>query len=102
METENILMEAVAAGGDRQDLHERIRIHSVECANQVKTSNSENDLMQRIRGDENFQAVNLDRQVNPLDFVGRSREQVDEFCQTIVAPIREKLGGQVTQSELRV
>lgn len=102
METENILMEAVAAGGDRQDLHERIRIHSVACANEIKANNSENDLMERIRADENFAKVNLDREVNPLDFVGRSREQVDEFIEQIISPILEQFGDQSEQADLRV
>lgn len=102
METENILMEAVAAGGDRQDLHERIRIHSVACANQIKESNSENDLLDRIRADENFAKVNLDRAVNPLEFVGRSREQVDEFCATIIDPIRSEYGQATETADLRV
>lgn len=102
METENILMEAVAAGGDRQDLHERIRIHSVACANQIKNENKPNDLMERIKGDENFAKVNLEREVNPLDFVGRSREQVDDFCETIVKPVKEKYGELSEEADLRV
>lgn len=102
METENILMEAVAAGGDRQDLHERIRIHSVECANQVKTHGSPNDLLNRLKADESFSNVDLDRKVNPLDFVGRSREQVDDFCAQVIQPLAKKYAGSNEQIELRV
>ena len=61
--------------------------------------------MDRIRADENFAKVNLDRQVDPLEFVGRSREQVDEFCSAIIDPIEASLGktGDSDEStELRV
>lgn len=102
METENILMEAVSAGGDRQDLHERIRIHSVACANEIKTKNSPNDLMERIRGDESFAKVNLDREVNPFSFVGRAREQVDEFFASVIQPVIDQYGEQTETSDLRV
>ena len=52
--------------------------------------------------DECFAKVDLDRQVNPLDFVGRSREQVDDFCESIVDPVKQKFSGQIEEADLRV
>ncbi|MEC9093762.1 MAG: adenylosuccinate lyase, partial [Planctomycetota bacterium] len=76
--------------------------HSVACANGVKNENQPNELMERIKSDPNFAKVNLERQVNPLDFVGRSREQVDQFCESIVTPIKEQYGVSAEQADLRV
>ena len=88
MATENILMAAVAAGGDRQELHERIRRHSQAAAAVVKQQGGENDLLTRLKSDTAFAAVDLDAAVDPQTLVGRSGEQVDEFLAEIVAPIR--------------
>jgi adenylosuccinate lyase len=88
MAAENILMAAVAAGGDRQELHERIRRHSQAAAAVVKQQGGENDLLTRLKSDTAFAAVDLDAAVDPQTLVGRSGEQVDEFLAEIVAPIR--------------
>jgi adenylosuccinate lyase len=93
MATEDILMAAVAAGGDRQDLHERIRRHSQAAAAVVKEQGGENDLLERLAGDEAFAAVDLGRVLDPAKFVGRAPEQVDEFLAEVVEPIREKYAG---------
>ena len=90
MATENILMKAVAAGGDRQVLHERIRVHSQEAARRVKAEAEDNDLLDRLREDESFSRIDLDAAMNPLDFVGRAPEQVDEFIAEHVDPIRNR------------
>lgn len=90
MATENILMRAVAAGGDRQDLHERIRQHSVAAAFQVKSAGAANDLIDRLRSDEAFAAVDLDAALDPHAFVGRAPQQVDDFIVQCVEPIRAK------------
>jgi adenylosuccinate lyase len=90
MATENILMAAVSAGGDRQDLHERIRRHSLAAAAVVKQQGGENDLIERLRTDGAFAKVNLDDTLDPTLFVGRAPEQVDEFLAEVVAPIRAK------------
>lgn len=87
MATENILMAAVAAGGDRQELHERIRRHSLAAAAVVKQQGGENDLIERLRTDAAFDNVNLDEALDPQRFVGRAPEQVDEFLAEVVAPI---------------
>jgi adenylosuccinate lyase len=98
MATENILMAAVAAGGDRQDLHERIRRHSRAAAAAVKEQGTANDLLQRLAADEGFARVDLAAALDPAHFVGRAPEQVDEFLAAVVQPIRakypESLGGE--------
>ncbi|MDZ4783741.1 MAG: adenylosuccinate lyase [Planctomycetia bacterium] len=103
MATENILMAAVAAGGDRQDLHERIRRHSLAAAAVVKQQGGENDLLERLRTDAAFALVNFDDTIDPLRFVGRAPEQVDEFLAEIVAPILKRYAQRTkTSAELRV
>jgi adenylosuccinate lyase len=92
MATENILMAAVAAGGDRQDLHERIRRHSHAAADALKQGAPANDLLERLAADPAFENVDFDEAVNPAAFVGRAPEQVDEFLAEVVAPIRKKYG----------
>jgi adenylosuccinate lyase len=88
MATENILMAAVKAGGDRQDLHERIRQHSVAAAERVKQGDGENDLLARIASDPAFARVRdrLDEIIDARAFVGRAPEQVDEFLENVVEP----------------
>lgn len=90
MMTEDILMAAVEAGGDRQTLHERIRQHSHAVAKKIKQEGGDNDLLDRLRNDPAFAGVNFDTVADPLHYVGRSREQVDEFLREIVQPIRER------------
>jgi len=93
MATENILMAAVAAGGDRQDLHERIRRHSQAAGAVVKEQGGANDLMDRLAADPAFAKVDLASVLEPLQFVGRSPQQVDEFVAEVVAPIRSRYEG---------
>jgi len=90
MATENILMAAVAAGGDRQDLHERIRRHSQAAAAVVKQQGGRNDLLERLAADAAFAAVDLKGALDPATFVGRAPQQVDEFLAEVVEPIRAK------------
>jgi adenylosuccinate lyase len=90
MATENILMAGVAAGGDRQDLHERIRQHSQAAAAVVKGQGGRNDLLQRLAADPAFAKVDLGAVVDPSQFVGRAPEQVDEFLAEVIEPIRAK------------
>jgi adenylosuccinate lyase len=90
MATENILMAAVAAGGDRQDLHERIRRHSQDAAAVVKQQGGRNDLLDRLAADAAFAAVDLKGTLDPARFIGRAPQQVDEFLAEVVAPIRVK------------
>ena len=90
MATENILMAGVQRGGDRQDLHERIRRHSQTAGEQVKMHGLPNDLIVRLKGDEAFADIDIDAVLNPRDFVGRAPEQVDEFIAECVEPVRVK------------
>lgn len=89
MATENIIMEAVKKGGDRQVLHESIRVHSMEAARMVKEHGQGNDLLDRIVNDSLFNLSNDDiaKLTEPSLFIGRSAEQVDEFNEEMVQPI---------------
>jgi adenylosuccinate lyase len=92
MATENILMAAVRAGGDRQELHEQIRVHSQAAAQVVKAEGKENDLMERLADDPAFAKVKGDLKslLDPKQYVGRSPEQVDIFCKEEVAPVKRR------------
>ncbi len=89
MATENILMEAVKRGGDRQALHERIRIHSMAAANLVMEQGKENDLIERISSDDSFRMTSdeIESIMNPENFTGRASKQVDEFIAAHVMPL---------------
>ena len=89
MATENIMMDAVKKGGDRQALHERIRVHSMEAARQVKMEGQPNDLIDRIAADPVFQLSReeLDKILKPEQFIGRAQEQVREFLRDDVEPV---------------
>lgn len=90
MVTENIIMEAVKKGGDRQELHEAIRVHSMEAGKKVKVEGLENDLLERIEKDPIFNLTHDDilLLLNPKDYIGRSSEQVVHFIKKEVEPIR--------------
>lgn len=90
MATENILMAGVQAGGSRQDLHERIRVHSHAAAAQVKQLGKENDLIDRLKQDPVFAKIDFRRVLNPKDYVGRAPQQVDEFIAEVVTPVRRR------------
>ena len=91
MATENIMMESVKRGGDRQELHEKIRVHSMAAAQRVKGEGLNNDLIERIIADNGF---NLSKEeilsiIDPSKFIGRSPSQVVEFIEEYVNPILE-------------
>ncbi|HIZ04140.1 MAG TPA: adenylosuccinate lyase [Candidatus Borkfalkia avistercoris] len=92
MATENIMMECVKAGGNRQELHERIRVHSMEASKNVKAEGKENNLIELIKADDMFAAVKdrLDGILDAKNFIGRSPEQVEEFLSAEIDPILEK------------
>jgi len=90
MASENILMAACAAGGDRQALHERIRVHSHEAGRRVKQEGLDNDLLARLKGDPAFAAVDVEAQADPARYVGRCPQQVEEFIEGFVAPVRAR------------
>ncbi len=88
MATENILMAAVEAGGDRQDVHERIRRHAQEAAKHVKLEGGDNDLLERLRKDAAFAKIDLTKVMDPARYVGLAPQQVDSFVKDFVVPIR--------------
>jgi adenylosuccinate lyase len=90
MATENILMAAVQAGGDRQKLHERIRVHSLAAADAVKQEGKPNDLAERLAADPAFAKVNITAALDAAQFVGRAPQQVDEFVADVIEPIRQR------------
>jgi len=90
MATENILMAAVKAGGNRQELHEKIRLHSHAAAAQVKILGKPNDLVGRLKADIAFAKIDFEKVLNPEAYIGRAPQQVDEFIRSIVMPIRKK------------
>jgi adenylosuccinate lyase len=98
MATENILMAGVAAGGDRQDLHERIRRHSQDAARVVKEQGGTNDLIERLKGDAAFAKVDVAGTLDASKFVGRAPEQVDEFVAEVIGPIRKRYAHSLQQS----
>lgn len=89
MATEEILMECVKAGGDRQELHERIRTHSMESARLVKTEGKDNDLIERIKADSAFAAIHkkIDSILAPENFTGRASEQTEKFIREEIEPV---------------
>ena len=89
MATENIMMECVKAGGDRQELHERIRVLSMEAGKNVKQEGKENNLIELIKNDKMFAAVwdKLDDILDAKNFIGRSKDQVEEFIAEEIDPI---------------
>ena len=89
MATENILMEAVKRGGDRQELHERIRQHSMAAAKRIKVDGLPNDLIDRIANDPAFGMTKEEiiSVLDPVNYIGRSREQVEEFLENHVYPL---------------
>ncbi|HNS22499.1 MAG TPA: adenylosuccinate lyase [Sedimentisphaerales bacterium] len=103
MATENILMAAVKAGGNRQDLHEKIRQYSQAAANEVKKLGRPNDLISRLRTDGAFAKLNFEKVLDPAAYVGRAPQQVDEFIRGVVTPIRKRYAKELNRKvELRV
>ena len=101
MATENIIMESVKKGGDRQELHEEIRVHSMEAGRQVKEFGKPNDLLERIAKDPMFGLSEEDvmKLTEPSDYIGRSSQQTEEFIEEYIRPVieanREYLGKDV-------
>ena len=105
MATENIIMACVKAGGSRQELHERIRVLSMEAGKNVKLNGGENNLLQLIKQDELFKPVwdSLDEILDAQSFIGRAPSQVVEFIQAEIQPILDKHADLLgEQGEVRV
>jgi adenylosuccinate lyase len=107
MGMETVLMQAVRAGGDRQELHERMRRHALAAAARMKEG-VESDLLDRVAADPGFglSRSRLEDLLDPRRFVGRAPEQVDRFLEETVAPLLERLGDEATAAvadpEIRV
>lgn len=105
MATENIMMDAVKRGADRQVLHERIRVHSMAASKVIKEEGGENDLLERIAADEAF-GVTLEELVSiisPEKYVGRAPQQTEEFLNEIVKPVLSRYEDIATeQAEINV
>lgn len=104
MATENIMMESVKRGGNRQELHERLRTHSHAAAAKVKLEGGENDLISRIAADEAFplEESEIRKHLDPKLYIGRCPSQVDEFIDSVANPILEKYYSEEIKSELKV
>ncbi|MEG1153054.1 MAG: adenylosuccinate lyase [Ruthenibacterium sp.] len=89
MATENIMMSAVKKGGDRQELHEKLRVHSIAAAKVVKEEGGKNDLIERVCADAAFglKREELEAILKPEDFTGRAAEQVDDFLAACITPL---------------
>ncbi len=92
MATENIMMDAVKRGGDRQELHEKIREHSMDAGRTVKVEGKKNDLLERIAADASFGLTieELESIMDAKNFVGRAPEQTAEFVANVINPILEQ------------
>lgn len=92
MATENIMMDAVKGGGDRQELHERIRSLSMEAGRNVKEKGLENNLLELIAEDEafNMSLEDLKKTMDPAKYVGRAKEQVDTYLASSIYPLLER------------
>lgn len=103
MASENIMLDAVKRGGDRQELHERIRVHAMAAGKRVKEDGLDNDLIDRICADSAFGLTHKDAEalLEPSKYTGRSAEQVEEFISTYIDPLL-KTGAIAEQTELFV
>lgn len=106
MASENILMDAVKRGGDRQELHERIRIHSLEAGHNVKELGLPNNLLELIEADPRFglTRAELTSHMEPSRYIGRCPEQVTDFLAEYVRPVLEAHPDALTEQavELKV
>ncbi len=101
MATENILMDAVERGGDRQELHEHIRLHSIAAANAVKMEGKECDLLSRIAGDAAFQVdeETLESSLQPENYIGCAAEQTKKYLADIIQPMLESNADQTVKTQ---
>ncbi len=103
MASENLMMAAVRAGADRQEMHEVIRKHAQDAAARVKAEGADNDLLDRLKREPAFASIDIAAVLNPLQFVGRSPQQVDAFVRDVVEPIRKRYAGELgIQTDLKV
>jgi adenylosuccinate lyase len=98
MATENLIMACVARGGDRQEAHEVIRTHSHAVTAGIKAGTATSrELIARLQADPMFAGIDVAKEMDPLRYVGRAPEQVDEFVAEEVRPVRERYAGALGQ-----
>ena len=105
MATENIMMDAVRRGGNRQELHEKLRVHAQAAGQYIKEEGGENDLIDRICADPAFGVTrgDLEDVLEPSHYIGRSAEQVEEFLNQVIRPmLRENAQLLGAKAELHV
>ncbi|MBQ4365596.1 MAG: adenylosuccinate lyase [Clostridia bacterium] len=104
MATENIMMESVRRGGNRQELHEKLRVHSHAAAARVKLEGGANDLIDRIAADDSFPLTKeeITRHLDPAKYTGRAAGQVDEFLTDVIAPLLARYPAEDIKAELNV
>ena len=104
MATENIMMESVKRGGNRQELHEIIRVHSHAAAAKVKLEGGQNDLIDRIAADDRIPLTREEilTHMDPAAYTGRSAAQVDRFLNTVVRPLLERYPAEGVKAELTI
>lgn len=104
MATENVMMDCVKRGGNRQELHERLRVHSHAAAARVKLEGGQNDLIDRIAADEAFGMTREEivAQMNPAAYIGRSTSQVEEFLAEVIEPLLAAYPDENVKAELHV
>ena len=104
MATENIMMEAVKRGGNRQELHEAIRVHSQAAAYEVKMNGKPNDLIDRLVADPlfNLKKEDIEKELDPAKYTGRASSQVVEFITEFVDPLLKKYQGEEITATLKV
>jgi adenylosuccinate lyase len=95
MLTENIMMAAVARGGDRQELHEIIRVHSHAVTSALKSGAPKNDLLERLQNEKAFEGVDFSAIQSGSYLAGRSAEQVDDFIAAELNPALAKYAGKI-------
>ena len=97
MATENIMMDAVKAGGDRQELHERIRTLSMEAGKTVKQEGGDNDLLERIAADPAFNLTldELKAAMDPARYTGRAALQTEQYLKNVIRPLLEERKDQI-------
>jgi adenylosuccinate lyase len=104
MATEELIVRAVRAGGNRQEAHERIRRYSIDAARAIKDGAEQNDLLDRIAADETFgiTRLELEQAMDPARFVGRAPQQVDEFLGEVIEPLLAGATTDAVLEEMRV
>jgi adenylosuccinate lyase len=104
MATENIMMRAAERGGDRQELHERLRVHSHAAARKVKLEGGANDLIERIAADKAFGLTmeEIKAEYRPELYIGRSVSQTERFLQNVAKPVIDRIVKEDISTELKV